>query len=169
MAYAHVTAGTVDQIGQSPALHFDGDRWWDLRPLDPAMLAMFGWLPLVEAARPADTATTTWTRGDTVGASAVTVTWTERAKTADELATDTQNTNRDTLAAQAAAALTRLNAIVTGANTIINDATMTTAELATYHRQTAAAVQDMARYQRAIIRLLRSLLGHPDALDIVDA
>ena len=81
---------------------------------------------------------------------------------------ETQAINRKTLDAQAGAALTRLDQIIAGANTITADASMTTAELGKYMRQVAAAVQDMARYQRAEIRLLRYLLGHPESLDSVD-
>lgn len=81
---------------------------------------------------------------------------------------DVQSINHATLDTQAANALIRLNQIINGATTMINDASMTTAELGTYMRQTAAAVRDMARYQRAEIRLLRYLLGHPESLDVVD-
>lgn len=81
---------------------------------------------------------------------------------------ETQAVNRETLDAQAGAALTRLNQIISGANTVKADASMTTAELGNYMRQVAAAVQDMARFQRAEIKLLRYLLGHPESLDSVD-
>ena len=45
----------------------------------------FGVYPVVDNARPADTPTTTWDRSWVVGATDVTETWTERAKTQDEL------------------------------------------------------------------------------------
>lgn len=33
MTYAHVTAESIDAIGNYPDLEWDGTRWWDLRDL----------------------------------------------------------------------------------------------------------------------------------------
>lgn len=96
MTYAHVTAGQVDAIGNPPDVAYDGTtRWWDLRPLDPAILAVFGWLPLITTDRPDDTATTTWDRDYTIGPDSVTVTWTERPWTEDELAAQAEQAARE--------------------------------------------------------------------------
>lgn len=53
--YAHITDGTIDQIGALPALWLGPTRWHDWRG-DPATWATqpadWGWLPVVETPRP---------------------------------------------------------------------------------------------------------------------
>lgn len=88
--YAHVTAGTVDQIGRPPLLDQAAGRWWDLRTLDPANLAACGWLPITETPRPPDTAAETFEATYTITGATVTQTWSARAWTADELAARAQ-------------------------------------------------------------------------------
>lgn len=95
MTYAHVTGGQVDAIGNPSAVAYDDTRWWDLRPLNPTILAKFGWVPLVTTDRPDDTETTTWDRGYTIGPDSVTVTWMERPWTAEELAAQAEQSARE--------------------------------------------------------------------------
>lgn len=52
--------------------------------LEESAPAPDGWLLLIRAPRPADTATTTFDRAFTVGSSAVQETWVERTMTAEE-------------------------------------------------------------------------------------
>lgn len=99
MMYAHVTDGLVDQVGGLPRLVFEGGRWWDLRPKDPALLAQHGWYEVVETERPADTATTTADLTYTYADGAVTQTWTVRDKTPEELAADAEQAEQVKLAA----------------------------------------------------------------------
>lgn len=90
MMYAHVTDGTVDQVGGLPQLVFEDGRWWDLRPKDPALLASLGWYEVTETTRPADTETATSDLSYVFADGAVTQTWTVRDKTPAELAADAE-------------------------------------------------------------------------------
>ena len=107
MVYAHVTAdGTVGQVGRLPALWFDGTRWHDWRGGPSAWAtqpADWGWLPVAETPRPADTATTTTDHSIALVAGVPTVTWTPRPWTAEELAANAEQAARlDDLAARVA-------------------------------------------------------------------
>lgn len=85
MLYAHVTGGTVEQVGALPSIWFDGTRWWNIAggAIDPADI---GWLPVTVEPRPDDTATTTWDRNEpAIVAGLPVIGWTERDKTPDEL------------------------------------------------------------------------------------
>lgn len=106
MLYAHVTNGTVDQVGIPPATAYAEGRWWDLRTLAPAALTATGWLEVTETARPADTATQTSDMTWTLTGGKAVQTWTVRAKTQAEKDADTRTTNQGTLTAQAVAAIT---------------------------------------------------------------
>lgn len=103
--YAHITSGTVDQVGTPPATAYTEGRWWDLRTLDPAALAKAGWVEAVATTRPADTATQTSDMSWTLNGGKAVQTWTVRAKITAELAADTRATNSGTLTAQAVAAI----------------------------------------------------------------
>ena len=88
--YAHTTDGTIDQIGALPALWLGPTRWHDWRG-DPATWATqpadWGWLPVVETPRPADTATHTSDPAPVALVDGVpTQQWTVRPWTAEELA-----------------------------------------------------------------------------------
>lgn len=83
--FAHVTDGVVDRKGYPPRLQLVDGEWLDLRPLDPAVLALAGWFPYEREDRPEDTATTTWDSVESFDGSTVTVGWVERDKTDGEL------------------------------------------------------------------------------------
>ena len=50
MTFAHITADTIDALGNPPGLEWDGTRWWDLR--DPATRLARGWFEVAETPRP---------------------------------------------------------------------------------------------------------------------
>lgn len=107
--YALVTAGQIASVGPLPnaARRLVDGRWVtppDARWTD-GQAAECGYLPVTDTARPADTAATTWERAITLVAGVPTVTWTERGKTAGELAADETTANRSTIEGKAAAAL----------------------------------------------------------------
>jgi len=111
--YAHHAAGTVDAIGQPPRLAYDGTRWWDLRERDPDTLAALGWLPVVEAPRPADTPTDTHEAAYAADGASVVQSWTPRPWTADELAAQAEAAAWE---AQQAADRAALDALATTAS-----------------------------------------------------
>ena len=87
--YAHTTDGTIDQVGALPTLWLGPTRWHDWRG-DPEMWATqpadWGWQPVVEVPRPADTATHTSDPAPVVLVDGVpTQQWTVRPWTAEEL------------------------------------------------------------------------------------
>jgi hypothetical protein len=141
MLYAHLTDQTVDAVGQPPQLLFFDSRWWDLRTRDVATLALVGWLPVAESARPADTATITWDVSYVLAGGTVDQVWMQRAKTAEELTADLEESNRQTIEAGLADALATLQVIVDDTNANIN-------------ASPASRIKDMARTQRRVIRLL---------------
>jgi hypothetical protein len=140
MIYAHVTNGTVDQVGLPPQLVFDGVRWWDLRPLDPVVLAGVGWYTVVEATRPADTATTTWDAVFTLTGSVVAQSWVERAKTQAELTAIAAATNESSIETNLAQDMTAMQAIIDATNSTINSSP-------------ASYMKDIARANRRLIRM----------------
>ena len=50
MTYAHITADTINALGNPPDLEWDGTRWWDLR--DPTIRQARGWHEVAETPRP---------------------------------------------------------------------------------------------------------------------
>lgn len=92
--YAHVTSGSVDQVGTPPATAYADGRWWDLRTLDLTKLATCGWIEAVEVARPADTPTQTSDMSWTVTGGKAVQTWTVRMKTPEEQQADSEQAAR---------------------------------------------------------------------------
>ena len=148
MIYAHLTNGTVDQVGTPPATAYAESRWWDLRTLDPASLTQAGWVEVTENPRPADTATTTSDMTWTLTGGKAVQTWTVRAKTAGELDADIAATNNTTIREQARTALT-------GNRTFLAVAAPTNA-------QVGAQVKALTRQMNGLIRLT---LGELDGTD----
>lgn len=82
-------ARTIDgqtTIGTPPRLHYDGERWWDLRDATDEQLAAHGWHPVTRTPRPADTDEQTHDWSIELVDGLPVETWTPRAWTADELA-----------------------------------------------------------------------------------
>lgn len=109
--------------------------------------ALCGFVPITDTAQPNDTATHTHDRAVMLVDGVPTVTWTARAKTADELAAVAQATNAGSLEAKARAALTANGTYL--------------ALAAPTNAQTVAQVKALTRQMTALIRL--SLRG--DLLD----
>jgi hypothetical protein len=119
MVYGHVTNGTVDQIGMPPEKWFDGTRWWDLRTLDANTLKIAGWYLVTETARPADTASVKYVPAYTFNGSSIVQSWTQVAKTPEEIAADTATTNYAELIAKIPAALANNQTAITNLQTAI--------------------------------------------------
>lgn len=110
--FALVTAGTVQsESGAVPssARRLDTQEWvLGLPDASVALQQACGYIAVTDVARPADTATLTYTRSLTVAGQTVTVTWVSRNKTAGEIqaATDAANVaaNTPTLDTQVRAA-----------------------------------------------------------------
>lgn len=83
--YALVTDGIIDHPYRVPSVLRTDDRDYDLRSLDPDLLAVHGIYEVVQVARPADTDTTTHDRTVELVDGVPTVVWTQRAKTQAEL------------------------------------------------------------------------------------
>ena len=104
MIYALAQGATISQVGALPKLWWDGTRWHDWRGDTPATdPALSGWLPVTDAARPADTDTTTHDYSVELIAGQPVVTWTPRPWTAAELASRAEQDARlDNLAERVA-------------------------------------------------------------------
>lgn len=113
MTWVHVTAGVVDAIGSPPDTTWMDGRWWDLRRRDPDALATCGWHAATLAARPADTATTTWDQTWSPDGGWHEV-WVERPKTAEELAAAAVVANEATLKTGTTSQVDTLLAAITG-------------------------------------------------------
>jgi hypothetical protein len=144
--HAHVSEGVVDQVGRPPRLAYDGTRWWDLRALDPEVLAMVGWFPVTEAARPADTPTTTWDATYTAAGDVVTQAWVQRAKTPQELAAQTEQANMTSIEANLRQDLAAMQTIVDTAN-------------ATIKADPQVYIKDLARALRRIDKMVLGDFG----------
>ena len=144
--YAHVTDNVVDQVGQPPAVVLVDGRWYDLRPRDPAVLAVAGWVEAVETPRPADTDTTTHDSGWIIDGDHAVQTWTPRPWTTDEQAARTESANETTIRDKATTAL--------GTNTTFLGITSPT------NAQNAAQIKALTRQVNGLIRLaIRKLDG----------
>lgn len=148
--YAHVDAdGTITEWRMpDTARRLDSHQWvLGLRSAPPELQQACGWYVITSTPQPNDTDTHTHDRSIELVDGVPTVTWTARAKTADELAAVAQVANAGSLEAKARAALT-------GNGTYLALAAPTNA-------QTVAQVKALTRQMTALIRL--SLRG--DLLD----
>lgn len=135
--YALVQGDTVVQVG-APRVWFDGARWWDFRPGDPATFAAAGWLPVTETARPDDTATEFYTVSVDLVGGVPTQVWVADPKPVEQV-------NRETIEAQAVTALT--------ANT---------AYLAVNNPSQAQAIAQVEALTRQVNKLIRLVLNRLD-------
>ena len=129
----------IDQIGQPPALAYDGLRWWDLRPRDPATLAALGWQPVTDTVRPPDTDTTTADRSVALVGGIPTETWTARLWTAAELSTRARDQVAATLAADALSDEVKIEKAIAKLATLLGAATVPGSIRATIGPDTATA------------------------------
>jgi hypothetical protein len=101
MSYALVQDGQITETkGRLPnsARRLDTGEWvMGLASAPEALQQATGWYEIIDTAQPADTPTHTHDRSVTLQAGVPTVTWTQRAKTAEELASETAQANRATL------------------------------------------------------------------------
>lgn len=161
--YAHVTDGTVDIApGTPPEKIMINGRWVDLRPRDPETLALAGWYPINESAKPADTATHTWNANYALNGAAVDQTWVQVAKTPEQLQQETADSNYTALIAKATTALN---------NNITNLPTIQALTTATFANNTQRdnAIKSLATQQvasmkqiNALIRVVTGLLSTQD-------
>lgn len=150
--YALVINNQIEAVGGLPnsARRLDTNEWVMGLATAPAELReATGWLEVVDTARPADTATTTHDRSVELVDGVPAVTWTERAKTADEQQADSRQANDATIRSRVEAHMADLAAI-TGSS-----GTLTGAQLSN-------AVRVLARGQRRLIRLTLGLLDGTD-------
>jgi hypothetical protein len=143
--YAHITNNTIDTIGRLPKAADANGQWLTLTA-DNAHLA--GWFEVVDAARPADTDTTTHDRSVELVDGTPTVVWTPRAWTTDEQTARTAKANGTTIRTQAEQAMV-------GNKTFLALASPTQA-------QTLAQVKALTKQNQGLIRLV---LGKLDAVD----
>jgi hypothetical protein len=148
VTYALVRNSAIEQVGP-PNLWYDGLRWWDFRPQDPATYAAAGWLPVTDVPKPADTATDTFDRSVTLVAGVPTVTWTQRPWTVEELAARTEAANEVTITTGIAADLAVMAAIIAQTN----------ADLKTDPSQ---EIKDLARAVRRLDRKVARILDATD-------
>lgn len=119
-----------------------------------AQAAACGYLPVVPADRPADTATHTSDRSVELVAGVPTVVWTSRPWTAEEAAARTADTNRTAIEQAVANALAQNRTIVSGADTYLAIASPTNAQIAAQVRSLTTAAKWAARQRNGIIRLV---------------
>ena len=162
MTFAHVTAGSVDQVGPLPDVYYDGTRWWDLRGGGDVSAA--GWFRVVVVPRPADTATTTVDYSVGLVGGVPSDVWTPRAKTPAEIAAATAAANETTITDQLRAVI---DALIASRATIKSTALDPTN--ATINSNPAAVIKALAKAVRddeqTLIRVCRLLARQLDSAD----
>ena len=146
--YAHTTDGTIDQVSALPALWLGPTRWYDWRG-DPAAWATqpadWGWLPVVETPRPADTETTTSDPAPVALVAGVpTQQWAVRPWTEAELAAKAEQAANEALRATVKAIINDLRAEKARAQTVIDTPN------ATINTSPAPHIKDVARAAKRI-------------------
>ena len=156
--YAHTTDGTIDQVGALPALWLGPTRWHDWRG-EPETWATqpadWGWLPVVEVPRPADTETTTSDPAPVALVAGVpTQQWTVRPWAEAELAAKAEQAAYAAQRATVKAIINDLRAEKARVQTVIDipNATINTSpaphikDVARAAKRIADAAIDLARY-----------------------
>ena len=156
MTFAHITADTIDALGNPPDLEWDGTRWWDLR--DPEIRTARGWFEVTETPRPEPVEGGVW---ESIGVTGVELVdglpvrvWTWRAWTAEELAGQEAAAAYEAQRLLVKAIITDLRAEKDRAQSVIDTANATiNASPAPYIKDTARAAKriagaaiDLARY-----------------------
>lgn len=145
--YALVQNDTIVQIGTPPPVFNDGQRDWDTRQMDDAQLAELGWLVIIYADRPPNTATTTWDSTIVLVAGVPTQQWTERPWTPEELARQESQANTAQMVTEQDESVDKLVAVVEALNLIT---AMTNADI---NANPAAIIKDLARECKTIARV----------------
>jgi hypothetical protein len=160
MSYARVLDDTIISSGPPPELLEPDDvtaenRWWDLRhhhhdlaTWESEIIGPHGWLPIVHADRPPDTATDTSDYSLELVDGAPTEVWTVRPWTPEELASREAAANTTQMVALSDPAVDKLIAVVEALNTI------TAMTNATINANPAAVIKDLARECKTIARQL---------------
>ena len=159
MAYALVTGGVIQAVrypGRWEIKLSDGAR---LSPPEdgwtPQLAALCGFVPIVEVARPADTPTHTHDRTVALLVGVPTEVWTQRAKTAGELAADTQQANRATIDAQFLAYIAGADTAIANMQAVIDSPQPSFVNLAqalTQMQALTTAVKQVATTEREHIK-----------------
>lgn len=161
MSYALVISNAIQSEGGLPASarRLDNQAWvLGLPTATVALQQACGYFLVTDVAQPSDTATKTYDRSLTLVAGVPTVTWTQRDKTAQEIANATSISNRDDLLAQATAAMITLQGYIDQPD--VNVASLAQAQ--TVCRGLQDAIQFEAQVLRRLIRLAASLLDGTD-------
>ena len=144
--YALVEDDAITQYGALPDVWNDGQRDWDLRPMEDPELAELGWLPVAEAPRPPDTATDTTTYSVDLVDGTPTEVWTVRPWTAEELAANESAANTTEMTAESAEAVDKLVLVVENLNAI------TALTNSAINANPAAILKDVAREVKTVAR-----------------
>ena len=142
VTYAHITADTIDALGNPPDLEWDGTRWWDLR--DPAIRTARGWLEVTETPRPEPVEGGTHESTVELVDGLPVREWTWRAWTAEEIAAQAEASAYEAQRILVKAIITDLRAEKNRAQTVI-DATN-----ATINNSPAPYIKDTARAAKRI-------------------
>lgn len=146
--HAHITDGAIDQMGALPSLWLGPTRWHDWRG-EPATWATqpadWGWLPVVETPRPADTETTTSDPAPVALVAGVpTQQWTVRPWAEAELAAKAEQAANEASRATVKAIINDLRAEKARAQTVIDTPN------ATINTSPAPHIKDVARAAKRI-------------------
>jgi hypothetical protein len=143
MSYAQVTDNAITETrGRLPnsARRLDTGEWvMGLATAPLALQQATGWYEVAKVDPPAEKPGSVFEKSVVVDKGTVTEKWTERAKTADELAQDTRNANLTTIDANLVSDLTALQATIDATNASIN-------------ANPAAHIKTIARAQRRQIK-----------------
>jgi hypothetical protein len=156
--YARVLDDAIVSTGRPPDLLPPGDitaeeRWWDLRQhgdiasWETDIIAPHGWLPVVVADRPPDTATDTSDYSLEVIDGVPTQVWTVRPWTPEELGQQEAVANTQQMVQEQNESVDKLVAVVEALNLLT---AMTNADI---NANPAAIIKDLARECKTIARV----------------
>ena len=157
--HALIIDGQIEAVGTLPASarRLDTDDWvMGLDTAPPELVAATGWLEVDDTPRPDDTATTTHDRSVELVDGTPTVVWTERDKTADELAAAQQAENYSVVDQAITDAIAELDTLAKyPAMPTVPDSTLPAIPAGTL---TTAVLSDAVRVLRAECLTLRQVI-----------
>lgn len=156
MTFALIVGNTVQALGRLPESARrldDGSLVIGLADATRELREATGWFEVVDTTRPTDTAEATYDRSIALVSGVPTVVWTERAKTADELAGQQQQANRTTVQDRLRADLATIDAIVGTAAVSVTGSTV-----AEVRSSTQAALRDLQRQTKDVARIAKRLI-----------